>query len=130
MDVVLADGTKTKAKTVEQYVDVDLCNVLLDARVERLVVPGYVPKASPGPGRGTAGPRCVVSKPATARVLSSVIVEARVPEGCVPGDSFHIRTAHGRIKVVVPTGRNPGDSVRLSVKPVSKDRLKLKRPAT
>lgn len=127
MDVVLADGTKTKAKTAVQHVDVDLCNVLLeDSRVERLFVPGYVPKASPGPGRGTAGPRCVVSKPATARV----IVEARVPEGCVPGDSFHIRTAHGRIKVVVPTGRNPGDSVRLSVKPVSKDRFKLKRPAT
>tara|TARA_B100000405_G_scaffold89047_1_gene61772 strand:+ start:3867 stop:4250 length:384 start_codon:yes stop_codon:yes gene_type:complete len=127
MDVVLADGTKTKAKTVEQYVD--LCNVLLDSRVERLVVPGYVPKASPGPGRGTTGPKCVVNKPAKARVLS-VIVETRVPKGCVPGDSFHIRTAHGRIKVVVPTGRNPGDKLRLSVKPVSKDRFKLKRPAT
>ena len=120
VDVALANGTKAP-ESARQVVD--LCDDTWMTRADALFAPGYVPKPNAGPGRGT-GPRCVVPK--KAKVLH-VMVEARVPEGCVSVDFFHIRTAHGIVRVRVPAGSKPGDKIRVRVTPASASRCKLDR---
>lgn len=107
-------GPSTKAKPVKQYVN--LCNVLLEPRADRLFEPGYVPKASTGPGRGTTKPRRVVVKSDKVKVLD-ITIAVPVPANCRPRDTFHIRTPNGPIKVTVPDGKKPGDTIHLTLKP-------------
>ena len=131
-DAVVPDGRngKAKAKPPDAPLYVDLCNVLLDdSRVDRVVAAGYVwCDKRIRPGRGTA-PRCVLERKFAEEVtLLTVTVEATVPEGCVPGDRFHIRTAYGgRVKVIVPEGGKPGDKICYELQPALSDRFKLKR---
>lgn len=111
VDVSLANGTKATGAAPQ---GVDRLDGEWVSRSHTLVADGYVPGLHAGPGRGT-GPRCVVPK--KVKVLH-VVVETRVPEGCVPGDTYHIRDdAFGIVRVCVPAGSEPGDKIRVQVTP-------------
>jgi hypothetical protein len=111
VDVALANGTKAAGAAPQGF------NRRDDEWVPRshaLFADDDVPGPHAGPGRGTA-PRCVVPK--KVQVLQ-VVVETRVPEGCVPGDTYHIRDdAFGIVRVCVPAGSEPGDKIRVKVTP-------------
>jgi hypothetical protein len=89
---------------------------VIGSRADSLFAKDYVPGDAPGGGGAGKAPACVVDKPPVDSVTVCTTVEVTVPAGYKSGDSFHVRTPDGTVKVVLPPGVASGETIRVRVR--------------